>query len=92
MGMGSKASAWLFGFEMIFPYVWVAVLSMIGILPVHTVIIFMTLPVAIGNARVMKKSLTSGVGMIADLDVKTANLQLMFSLLFVLSMVVAKFI
>lgn len=92
MGMGSKASAWLFGFEMIFPYVWVAVLSMIGILPVHTVIIFMTLPVAIGNAGVMKKSLTSGVGMIADLDVKTANLQLMFSLLFMLSMVVAKFI
>lgn len=92
MGMGSKASAWLFGFEMIFPYVWVAVLSMIGILPVHTVIIFMTLPVAIGNARVMKKSLTSGVGMIADLDVKTANLQLMFSALFVLSMVIAKFL
>lgn len=92
MRMGAKWSVRLFGFEMIFPYVWVGILSMIGLLPVYTVAIFLTLPVAIGNAGTMKKSLKAGVGIIADLDVKTANLQLMFSVLLTAALVVAKFI
>ena len=92
MSLGNEASAWLFGAEMVFPFVWMAVLSMIGVFPVTTVVIFMTLPVAIGNARLMMKSLTAGVDMIADLDVKTANLQMLFSILLTLSLVVAKFL
>jgi 1,4-dihydroxy-2-naphthoate octaprenyltransferase len=92
MGMGLKASSWLFSFEMIFPYVWVAVLSMIGVMPVYTVAIFMTLPVAIGCAKTMMNSVEGGLHMIADLDVRTANLQLMFSLLLTASLVVARFL
>ena len=92
MSMGAEKSAWLFGFEMLFPYVWVAALSMAGLLPVYTVFIFLTLPIAIGNARTMAKSLKAGVEMIADLDVKTANLQLMFSVLLTAALVAAKFI
>ena len=92
MSMGAEKSAWLFGFEMLFPYVWVAALSMAGLLPVYTVFIFLTLPIAIGNARTMAKSLKAGVEMIADLDVKTANLQLMFSVLLTAVLVAAKFI
>ena len=92
MSMGAEKSAWLFGFEMLFPYVWVASLSMAGLLPVYTVFIFLTLPIAIGNARTMAKSLKAGVEMIADLDVKTANLQLMFSVLLTAALVAAKFI
>ena len=92
MSMGAEKSVWLFGFEMLFPYVWVAALSMAGLLPVYTVFIFLTLPIAIGNARTMAKSLKAGVEMIADLDVKTANLQLMFSVLLTTALVAAKFI
>ena len=92
MSMGAEKSVWLFGFEMLFPYVWVAALSIAGLLPVYTVFIFLTLPVAIGNARTMAKSLKAGVEMIADLDVKTANLQLMFSVLLTATLVAAKFI
>ena len=92
MSMGAEKSVWLFGFEMLFPYVWVAALSIAGLLPVYTVFIFLTLPVAIGNARTMAKSLKAGVEMIADLDVKTANLQLMFSVLLTAALVAAKFI
>ena len=92
MSMGPEKSVWLFGFEMLFPYVWVAVLSMAGLLPVYTVFIFLTLPVAIGNARTMAKSLRAGVEIIADLDVRTANLQLMFSVLMAVALVAAKFI
>lgn len=92
MSMGPKMSVWLFCIEMLFPYVWIAVLSMAGLLPVYTVFLFLTLPVAIGNARIMAKYLKAGVGMIADLDVRTANLQLMFSVLFTAALVAAKFI
>lgn len=89
MSMGPKAAAWLYGFEMIFPYVWVGVLSMTGILPVHTVAIFLTLVLAISNAKIMRNSLEGGVCMIADLDVKTANLQLVFSILLALALLTA---
>lgn len=89
MSMGPKAAAWLYGFEMIFPYVWVGVLSMLGILPLHTTIIFLTLVLAISNAKIMKNSLEGGIDMIADLDVKTANLQLVFSVLLTISLLVA---
>lgn len=92
MGLGTKASALLYGFEMIFPYVWVGVLSMIGILPMTTVFIFLTMPVAIGCAKTMNNSVTGGTGMIADLDVRTANLQLMFSVILTATLIVARFV
>jgi hypothetical protein len=38
----------------------------------------------------MEKSVEGGVEMIADLDIKTANLQLFFSLLLTLSFVLAR--
>ena len=62
---------------------------MTGILPVHTVAIFLTLVLAISNAKIMRNSLEGGVGMIADLDVKTANLQLVFSILLALALLTA---
>lgn len=92
MGLGAKASAILYGFEVLFPFVWIAALSIIGILPLTTIIIFLTLVVAIGCAQTMMKSLEGGVKMIADLDVRTANLQLLFSVLLTIGLVAAKFI
>lgn len=92
MSMGPEKSVWLFGFEMLFPYIWVAALSMAGLLPIHTVVIFLTLPIAIGNARTMSKSLRAGSEIIADLDVRTANLQLLFSVLLAAAFFAAKFI
>ena len=92
MGLGHKASAILYGFEVIFPYVWIGVLSIIGLLPLTTIVIFLTLAVAIGCAKTMMHSLEGGSGVIADLDVRTANLQLMFSALLTVAFIVAKFI
>jgi len=90
MGMGLQAATCLYCFEMIFPYVWIAILSMMGVLPVYTVAVFLTLVLAISNAKIMKNSVEGGVEMIADLDVKTANLQLFFSVLLALSLFAAK--
>ena len=92
MSIGSKASAILYGFEVIFPFVWVGVLSIIGFLPLTTIIVFLTLVVAIGCAQTMMKYLDGGSELIGDLDVRTANLQLMFSALLSIAFVVAKFI
>ncbi len=92
MGLGHKASAILYGFEVIFPFVWIGVLSIMGLLPLTTIVIFLTLAVSIGCAKTMMHSLEGGSGVIADLDVRTANLQLMFSALLTLAFIVAKFI
>lgn len=92
MSMGPEKSVWLFGFEMLFPYIWVAALSMADLLPLHTVVIFLTLPIAIGNARTMSKSLKAGSEIIADLDVRTANLQLLFSVLLAAAFFASKLI
>lgn len=92
MSLGTKSSAILYGFEMIFPYVWVAICSIAGFMPVATVVVFMTLPVAIACAQTMKNSVEGGTQMIADLDVRTANLQLMFSVLMTVAFVVARFL
>lgn len=92
MIIGRKASAYLYGFEMIFPYIWIGGLSIIGKLPLMTIIIFLTLPVAIACTRTMLNSIEGGTEVIADLDVRTANLQLMFSALLSLSFVIAYFL
>ena len=90
MGIGLQAATCLYCFEMIFPYVWIAILSMMGWLPVYTLSVLLTLVLAISNAKIMKNSVEGGVEMIADLDVKTANLQLFFSVLLALSLFAAK--
>lgn len=92
MKIGKKASAWMYGFEMIFPYLWIGVLAIIGIMPVHAIIVFLTIPVAVGCVKLMMNSVEGGSTLIADLDARTAKLQLMFSTLLSIAFVVAKFL
>lgn len=92
MALGGKFASWLYTFEMLFPFVWIGVLSMIGIMPLHTIIVFMTIPVAVACQRTMKRSLKEGARPIADLDVRTANLQLVFSALLSVAFVAAKYL
>ena len=79
-------------FEVIFPYAWIAVCSIAGLMPLSTIVIFLTLPVAMGCSRTMMKSINGGSDIIADLDVRTANLQLLFSALLSVALIVDKFI
>ena len=92
MGLGPKASAWIYVFEVLFPFAWVAVCTLAGVFPFSTIIMFMALPVAIACAKTMKNSIKGGPVLIADLDVRTANLQLAFSLLLTVAFVVARFL
>ena len=92
MGLGKKASARLYSFEVIFPFVWIAVCSIMGLMAIYTVFVFLTLPVALGCSRTMIKAVNSDSDIIADLDVRTANLQLMFSVILSITFVVSKLI
>ena len=92
MSLGRKSSAFLYGFELLFPFVWVGVCSIAGFMPLATIIMFMTLPIALACAQTMKNSVEGGLQMIADLDVRTANLQLMFSFLLAAAFFVARFL
>lgn len=87
----SKTSAWIYGFEIIFPFIWVAACSVAGLLPLTTLAAFLTLPIAIACAQSMKNSLTSS-DIYKDLGARTANLQVLFSLLLTAAFVVGKFI
>jgi len=91
MGLGTRRAAILYGFEMIFPYVWVGICSIAGFLPISTVIVFLTISIALACASTMKKSVgQKKPTLIIDLDIRTANLQLMFSVLLSIALVVAR--
>jgi 1,4-dihydroxy-2-naphthoate octaprenyltransferase len=92
MKLGPASAAKLYAFEMVFPFVWVGICSIAGILPLHTIIIFMTIPIALGCAKTLLNGYDDGPEMTADLDVRTANLQLLFSLLLSVAFVAARFI
>lgn len=88
---GSRKSAQLYYFEMVFPYAWIGICSIIGILPVHTVIVFLTIAVALACASTMKKSVGQSPTLLTDLGVRTASLQLMFSILLSVALIAASF-
>ena len=90
--VNSKGVVYLYAFEVIFPYVWTAVCSMLGILPMHTIICFLTVAVALGCATTMKKSLGQGPALLKDLKTRTATLQLQFSILLCIAFIAARFI
>lgn len=92
MSLGPKSAAALYAFEVTFPYIWVGICSIFGFLPLHTIIVFMTLPVALGCAKTMVNGVEDKIELIADMDVRTANLQLMFSVLLSIAFVLARFI
>ena len=78
-------------FTTIFPYLWVGLLSMAGVLPMHTIIIVLTIPVAIACFKTVLYSYAAEKSM-ADMKERTINLQLMFSLLLSVSVIAACFI
>ena len=88
----TKCSSLMFSAEVALPLIFVGVCSIIGILPMHTIILFMTTPVVVALARTMKRGVREGAGPIVDLDTRTVNFLLTFSTLFTISMIVARFL
>lgn len=92
MGLGAKASAVMYSFEVLFPFVWVIVCVAMKLMPWPVLAALVAFPIALGCSKTMMKSPEEGAELILDLDQKTAQLQMVFSLLLSIAFVISKFV
>ena len=72
-------SARVYSFEVLFPFVWTAVCTFIGMMPIYTIFVFLTLPVALGCSTTFTKAASTESDIARDLADRTATLQTMFT-------------
>ena len=89
MRLGGRVSVWLYCIEILLPYVWLAVCAAAGLFPLWTLLVWLTVIPAIMNVRMAAGYFSEGPSAIASLDEATARLQLLFSLVLILSFVIA---
>lgn len=89
MNLGVKTSMFLYDAEIVFPFGWIAGCVATGTFPLWSLLVLLALVPAMGNVRMMSRLPGKGVAAIANLDEMTAKLQLLFSLVFALSFVIA---
>ena len=73
-------------------YVYLAVCSIAGLFPIATVIVFMTIPIALGCSKTMINSIEGGAHLTRDMGARTANLLHLFSILLAIAFAVARFV
>ena len=88
MLVGKKASVYIYIAELVLPFVIVLVAAICGAMPWWALVVLVALKPAIDNCRAMLKLHAEGMQALIGVDEKTAQLQLMFSLLLSLSLFV----
>lgn len=91
MQMGHSMAAKLYAFWVLAPFAFVAVCVAVSLFPAWTLLSLFAFPVAFSNAKLMLGSSQDNLVAISNLDERTAQLQLMFSLLFTVSFIIAAF-
>ena len=89
MTLGGRVSVFLYAFEVLFPFGWIAGCAAGGVLPWWALLTLPALCMAWSNVRRMRLFFTVGREGIVSVDERTAQLQLLFSLLLIVSFVVA---
>lgn len=89
MKLGGKMSMYVYCAEILFPFGWIAGCAVSGTFPLWSLLIVAALAPAIGNVRMVSQFPVKGETVIANLDEMTAKLQLLFSLIFAISFVIA---
>lgn len=89
MKLGGKMSMYVYCAEILFPFGWIAGCVASGTFPLWSLLIVVALVPAIGNVRMVSQLPGKGEAAIANLDEMTAKLQLLFSLIFAVSFVIA---
>lgn len=82
MRLGMKTDVFLYIFEVLFPFLWIVTCVVLGYFPYWSLLTVLAVLPAIANTRTMLRLPKEGISAIANLDEKTAKLQLLFSLLF----------
>jgi 1,4-dihydroxy-2-naphthoate octaprenyltransferase len=89
MKIGHSRASVLYQFYMFFPFVCVATCIVLGLFPYLTLLAFVALPNACKNASLMRRCQIEDTSVIARLDERTAQLQLIFSLLISISFIIS---
>lgn len=89
---GKRASALIYCIEVTLPFVWVVGCVMYGSMPLWSLIVFLALKPAIDNSRKALMFPKEGMKAVVGVDEATAKLQLMFSLLLVVSFFIASLV
>lgn len=89
MLIGGKWAVRVYQLELLLPFVLVALMVALGVMPAFSLLCFVVFPRAYKMCRRMSLLLTDGAGAIADMDVATSQQQLFFSLLLSLGLVIA---
>lgn len=92
MQLGHTLASKLYAFWVLAPFVFVVVCVAVSLFPAWTLLTLFAFPVAFSNAKVMLASNRENLTAISNLDERTAKLQLMFSLLFTISFIIASFV
>ena len=85
----NKTAAYSYAAEIMSTYIYVAALSFVGLFPMTTIMVFLTIPIAIGCSKTIVNSIKGGAHLTKDLGARTANLIHLFSILFSVSFIAA---
>ena len=84
-----KVAAYSYAFEIMSTYAYVAIMTFVGIFPTTTIMVFLTIAIAIGCSKTIVNSIEGGTHLTRDLGARTANLLHLFSILFAVALLVA---
>ena len=88
---GRRFGVWLYAAEVLVPFLWLVGLMIARLEPWWLGVAFLAMPVAVKNARTILAYEREGKESYAALDEKTAQLQLIFSLLLALGFILSYF-
>ena len=87
---GRRFGVWLYAAEVLVPFLWLVGLMVARVEPWWLGTAFLAMPVAVKNARTILAYKQGGKASYASLDEKTAQLQLLFSLLLILGLILSR--
>ena len=87
---GRRVGAWLYAAEVLVPFLWLVGIMVARIEPWWLGTAFLAMPVAVKNARTMLSYERGGKASYANLDELTAKLQLLFSILLVIGLILSR--
>ena len=92
MLIGRSVSLWIYCFEVVVPFIWITVMIVAGMLSWWVIMVWLVFPLTVKNIRMMLKWKTEGVSSYARLDEGSAQLQLAFSVLLSIGLVVGNYL
>lgn len=88
--LGVKGSKIFYFLLLTVPFAMITVMCLYGVLPIVSLMVFLSLPLVVKNIRQMN-SIEEDLDVIVGLDIKTAQLQMVFGLLLTVSLCIGHF-